>query len=328
LDSIRFICAIWVACSHGGYPPLTITFDKENTIEWLINGIYTSLFCGPAAVIIFFLISGFCIHYPYRESWHKKNILPFIMARVTRISAPIICAAVIVKLIGFNTSLFYLLIGWSIVCELSYYIFYPFLRSLINKKAGWLKFLIFSYTPTVLVFWFYPLNLVNYPGVGVYMVVALGLPCWILGLILSFSIDEQPTNYQVTGISLWCHRIFIFSIAFLCHVFALQEIVGHPFTLNFFAIAAFFWLEKEILFYLNRTPISSLENFGKASYSIYLMHGLPPFLISIFTKDIGPMEKFLSYWIILVMLVLIFYFLVEKPTHILSRYLYRSLCKL
>ena len=158
MDSIRFICAIWVACSHGGYPPLTITFDKDNTIEWLINGIYTSLFCGPAAVIIFFLISGFCIHYPYRESWHKKNILPFIMARVTRISAPIICAAVIVKLIGFNTSLFYLLIGWSIVCELSYYVFYPFLRSLINKKTGWLKFLIFSYTPTVLVFWFYPLN--------------------------------------------------------------------------------------------------------------------------------------------------------------------------
>jgi len=250
------------------------------------------------------------------------------MGRATRISAPIICAAVIVKLIGFNTSLFYLLIGWSIVCELSYYIFYPFLRSLINKKNGWLKFLIFSYTPTVLVFWFYPLDLVNYPGVGVYMVVALGLPCWILGLIMSFSIDEQPTNDQVTGISLWCHRIFIFSIAFLCHVFALQEIVGHPFTLNFFAIAAFFWLKKEILFYFNRTPISSLENFGKASYSIYLMHGLPPFLISISTKDIGPMEKFFSYWIILVMLVLIFYFLVEKPTHILSRYLYRSLCKL
>ena len=328
MDSIRLICAIWVACSHGGYPPLTITFDKDNTIEWLINGIYTSLFCGPAAVIIFFLISGFCIHYPYRESWHKKNILPFIMARVTRISTPIICATVIVKLIGFNTSLFYLLIGWSIVCELSYYIFYPLLRSLINKKAGWLKFLIFSYTPTVLVFWFYPLDLVNYPGVGVYMVVALGLPCWILGLILSFSIDEQPTNYQVTGISLWCHRIFIFSIAFLCHVFALQEMVGHPFTLNFFAIAAFFWLKKEILFYFNRTPISSLENFGKASYSIYLMHGVPPFLISILTKDIGPMEKFFSYWIILVMLVLIFYFLVEKPTHILSRYLYRSLFKL
>ena len=328
MDSIRLICAIWVACSHGGYPPLTITFDKDNTIEWLINGIYTSLFCGPAAVIIFFLISGFCIHYPYRESWHKKNILPFIMARVTRISAPIICAAVIVKLIGFNTSLFYLLIGWSIVCELSYYIFYPFLRSLINNKTGWLKFLIFSYTPTVLVFWSYPLNLVNYPGVGAYMVVALGIPCWILGLILSFSIDEKPAHYQVSRRNLWCHRILIFSFAFLCHVFALQEIVGHPFTLNFFAIAAFFWLKKEILFYFNRAPISYLENFGKASYSIYLMHGLPPFLISIFTKDIGPVEKFFSYWIILVMLVLFFYLFVEKPSHILSRYLSRSLCKL
>jgi peptidoglycan/LPS O-acetylase OafA/YrhL len=180
----------------------------------------------------------------------------------------------------------------------------------------------------VLVYWFYPLNLVNYPGVGFYMVVALGIPCWILGLFLSFSVDEQPANYQVSGMSIWCNRIFIFSIAFLCHVFALQEIIGHPFTLNFFAIAAFFWLKKEILFYCNIQPNSYLENFGKASYSIYLMHGLPPFLISTFTKDIGPMGKFLSYWIILVILVLIFYFLIEKPTHILSRYLYRSLCKL
>lgn len=231
------------------------------------------------------------------------------------------------KLIGFNTSLFYLLIGWSIVCELSYYIFYPFLRSLIDKKAGWQKFLIFSYTPTVLVFLFYPLNLVNYPSVGAYMVVALGLPCWILGLILSFSVDEEPSHYQVTRMSLWCHRILIFSLAFLCHVFALQEIVGHPFTLNFFALAVFFWLKKEIFFYYNRPPNSYLENFGKASYSIYLMHGLPPFIISIFTKDIGSIENFFSYWLILVMLVLLFYLLVEKPTHILSRYLYRSLYK-
>jgi len=160
------------------------------------------------------------------------------------------------------------------------------------------------------------------------MVVALGIPCWILGLILSFSIDEKPAHYQVSRRNLWCHRILIFSFAFLCHVFALQEIVGHPFTLNFFAIAAFFWLKKEILFYFNRAPISYLENFGKASYSIYLMHGLPPFLISIFTKDIGPVEKFFSYWIILVMLVLFFYLFVEKPSHILSRYLSRSLCKL
>jgi peptidoglycan/LPS O-acetylase OafA/YrhL len=321
------ICAIWVACSHGGYPPLTITFDKDKTIEWLINGIYTSLFCGPAAVIIFFLISGFCIHYPYRESWYKKNILPFIMARVTRISAPIICTAVIVKLIGFNTSLFYLLIGWSIVCELSYYIFYPFLRSLINNKTGWLKFLIFSYTPTLLVFWFYPLNLVNYPGVGFCMVVALGLPCWILGLILNFTVSEKKHCPQISILNLWCNRVLIFFLAFLCHVFALQKILGHPFTLNFFAIAAFFWLKKEILFHLKRSTNSYLEKLGKASYSIYLMHGLPPFLISYLIKEIGPIEKFFSYWVILVMLVFFFYFLVEKPTHILSRNLYRYFCK-
>ena len=188
-------------------------------------------------------------------------------------------------------------------------------------------FLIFSYTPTLLVFWFYPLNLVNYPGVGFCMVVALGLPCWILGLILNFTVSEKTHCPQISILNLWCNRVLIFFLAFLCHVFALQKILGHPFTLNFFAIAAFFWLKKEILFHLKRSTNSYLENLGKASYSIYLMHGLPPFLISSLIKEIGPIEKFISYWIILVILVLFFYFLIEKPTHNLSRNLYRYFCK-
>jgi peptidoglycan/LPS O-acetylase OafA/YrhL len=328
LDNVRFLCAICVACSHGGYPPITISFDRNNTIEWLINGIYTSLFCGPAAVIVFFLISGFCIHYPYRKTWRKKNIFPFLIARISRISVPIICATVIVKLIGFNTSIFYLLVGWSIVCEVSYYLFYPFLRSFIDTKKGWLNFLFLSFTPTALIFFYFPLNMVNYPGVGVYMVVALGLPCWILGLILSYNVSEDTHFHQISTFNLWCHRVLILFLAFLCHVFALQKIIGHPFTLNFFAIAAFFWLKKEILFHYKRSTTSYLESLGKASYSIYLMHGLPPFLISLLIKDISPVEKFYFYWVILIILVLFFYFLIEKPSHNLSRNLYRYLCKL
>ena len=142
-------------------------------------------------MIVFFLISGFCIHYPYKNSWSKETIIPFIIARLTRITLPIIIVAVIIEILGINASIFYLLVGWSIVCEIVYYIIYPFLRLLIKNKKGWQKLLLLSYIPTILAFWFFPLKLVNYPGVGFYYVISLGFPCWMLGLLLCYSIDNN-----------------------------------------------------------------------------------------------------------------------------------------
>ena len=46
--------------------------DPSNSIAWFVNGCYTTLACGLAAVIMFFVISGFCIHYPYREKWSTR----------------------------------------------------------------------------------------------------------------------------------------------------------------------------------------------------------------------------------------------------------------
>ena len=316
------LCAIWVACSHGGYPPLTVNLDTSNQLQWFINGIYTSIFCGPAAVIVFFLISGFCIHYPYKNSWSKETIIPFIIARLTRITLPIIIVAVIIEILGINASIFYLLVGWSIVCEIVYYIIYPFLRLLIKNKKGWQKLLLLSYIPTILAFWFFPLKLVNYPGVGFYYVISLGFPCWMLGLLLCYSIDNNNQKNSPSKKNLVFHRILIFFLAFATHVLALQEVLGHPFTLNLFAIAAFFWLRKEIAFYHDRPTNNFMDNLGKASYSIYLMHGIPAFIISLLTTELEHSSKFFIYWLILAILTSAFYFLVEKPTHNLSRKLF------
>ena len=274
-------------------------------------------------MIVFFLISGFCIHYPYKNSWAKETIIPFIIARLTRITLPIIIAAVIIEILGINASIFYLLVGWSIVCEIVYYIIYPFLRLLIKNKKGWQKLLLLSYIPTILAFWFFPLKLVNYPGVGFYYVISLGFPCWILGLLLCYSVDKNNQKDILSKNNLVFHRILIFFLAFASHVLALQEVLGHPFTLNFFAIAAFFWLRKEIAFYHDRPTSNFLENLGKASYSIYLMHGIPAFIISLLTPEPEHSSRFFLYWIILAILTSAFYFLVEKPTHNLSRKLFR-----
>ena len=299
--------------------------DTTSHFQWLINGIYTSLFCGPAAVIVFFLISGFCIHFPYRDSWSNNTALPFLVARLTRISIPILFASLFIQIIGFNTSVFYLFVGWSIVCEIAYYIAYPLLRSSIKTKKGWVLFLLLSFIPTFLAFGLYPLNLVNYPGVGFFYVIALGLPCWVLGVLLCHSFDGEVTPQLISVQNLFLQRALIIFWAFLTHVMALQEILGHPFTLNFFAVAVFFWLRKEIAYYWHNLPNKILERLGRASYSIYLMHGIPPFLIGLLDTDFNRFSRFFLYWFMLISLTALFYVLVEKPSHKLSRNLLKQL---
>lgn len=61
LDSIRLFAAIWVAFSHGAAPPLKPFLVEYGWIGHLVYGGYGLLFNGVAAVIVFFLISGFCI---------------------------------------------------------------------------------------------------------------------------------------------------------------------------------------------------------------------------------------------------------------------------
>jgi len=158
--------------------------------------------------------------------------------------------------------------------------------------------------------------LVNYPGVGPIYVIFLGLPCWILGILLCYRVE--PFNKLISSNRLLVMRIGIFFLAFCSHVLALQQIIGHPFTLNFFAITAFFWLRMEILFHKSNPPNRIMENLGKSSYSIYLMHGIPNHLLPF----LGPTNTgfmFIEYWIILISITTIFYFLVERPFHRLAR---------
>jgi peptidoglycan/LPS O-acetylase OafA/YrhL len=55
LDQLRFIMAVIVLIGHGALPIF------ENTI---MRGIAGNAFVGVAAVMVFFMLSGFVIHYP------------------------------------------------------------------------------------------------------------------------------------------------------------------------------------------------------------------------------------------------------------------------
>ena len=68
LDSIRAVCAFWVVMGHFGGPPITAGIDESHPVSHLVSGIVNNFWNAPAAVIVFFVISGLCIHYPHRDS--------------------------------------------------------------------------------------------------------------------------------------------------------------------------------------------------------------------------------------------------------------------
>src|SRR4051812_16239854 len=91
LDSIRFVCALWVALNHVGFfnraaSPLPHFFQAA--IGVLVN--------GPAAVIAFFVISGFCIHYPFRHGG-SPFVPEYFCRRFIRIGIPMVIAMVLVN---------------------------------------------------------------------------------------------------------------------------------------------------------------------------------------------------------------------------------------
>ena len=317
LDSIRFLCALWVAFSHGAYPPLTLGHDPNSTAAWFINGCYTTLFCGPAAVIIFFVISGFCIHYPYREKWSKAYAIPFLLSRAIRIIGPIGVILTINIVTSRPNITFYNLIGWSILCELFYYFAYPFIRGLVHSPQGWKMLFALSLIPTFSAPFFFEITTVNYPGLGPLYTPFLGLPCWLCGVLIAEQIDFAK---QADSKKLVILRSTVVIAAFVTHLLALQEIMGHPFTLNFFSILVLYWLREEIIHFRKKPPPYLLEKAGLASYSMYLVHGhIDELTRYAGLPNLGTGFNIIIHWLFLAGCTFTYFFLVEKPFHKLAK---------
>jgi peptidoglycan/LPS O-acetylase OafA/YrhL len=68
LETVRFLAAGLVFFSHGGAPVAPVS-GRGGIAEVL----YSSLWNGEGAVMIFFVISGFCIHLPQTKS-HRLGL--------------------------------------------------------------------------------------------------------------------------------------------------------------------------------------------------------------------------------------------------------------
>lgn len=319
IDSVRAFAALSVALAHILGVQLPELLQDVFGFSGGITVISRYLFTGHPAVIAFFVISGFCIHYPYTNS--VLPVLPFWAARWTRIIIPVgfawVCAMQI-NMPKYNFREGYIL--WSIVCELYYYSLYPvffFLSRFIGWKTQFYVALIISFIVVIVLG-------SNQNGsahiYGPFLNWLVALPSWITGCVLAEKIGSGSYRQAKGGVGLW--RLTVASVASLLYWLTINTPFGFYLTMNAFSLVVFFWLEVEIA-NGQKNRSSMFESIGKWSFSIYLFHMIIfNFLVKTFHLP-GPLGRMLFLPVVLFVCYLL-YLLVEKPSHRYAKYLFGS----
>jgi peptidoglycan/LPS O-acetylase OafA/YrhL len=224
---------------------------------------------------------------------------------------------VLSRIIGLPMAVFDHSILWSLVCEEVYYLLYPVL--LIAFRSIGLKPLIAgSFVAAYALVILMPDASGDYAVYGPALNWVVGFPCWLLGCLLGERIDQPAMS--PTPRRLWLTRAATVGVAMCASILRFHTPAKYPWTLDLFAIACFFWLQTEILYYRTRperTP--HLERLGLGSYSIYLVH-VHAWLIA---RLLGLDQWFVPRLLFVFAFAYLFYRFVEAPSHRLARRSYR-----
>ena len=315
ISSIRFVLAVWVVLSHFGFPLLRES--PHDRILWALRALLNNAFNGPAAVTVFFVISGFCIHYPHRMGLNVQGLKAYYARRYIRILTPMAIAIALSLPLGMQFGLFTNSILWSLLCEEIYYLLYPILLA-ARDRIGWRGLMTVAGVLAFLTILTNPIAL-EYPSYGPWLNWVVGLPCWLLGCMMAERL-ESFRSVPITGIQLWLWRGGVWGLSVILSILRFHTPIGYPWTLNLFAAFAVLWLEREVRYYrARRKPV--LENLGEASYSIYLTHTHGPALLSALaiSKALSPAGDWFFAVILSAAVASLFYWLVERPSHRLAR---------
>ncbi|HLY78853.1 MAG TPA: acyltransferase family protein [Caulobacteraceae bacterium] len=323
LDTLRFVAALIVALSHGAAFPLRDWLGGGTGWPRLITGAYDVSFDGVAAVIVFFVISGFCIHYA-PATGAPFRILPFWTRRGVRILIPLAGALALAAALGAAATGALEVVLWSVYCELIYYALYPLLR-LAFRVFGlrWVLIASSAISAAMLLWgWREPFYWSFSPA----LTWLLAAPAWLLGCLLA---ERVATGVPVRGLGnvwFWRAAAWAGSAAATAVFFHAPFKVGYPLLLAPFQLVAFRWVWVEIQHFEHRPASRLLEWCGQWSYSLYLVHN-----IAIAMTPLAPDRLVLS-WALRVAVVLagalIFYAAVEAPAHWLARTASRRLAHL
>lgn len=254
LDAIRFICAFIVFLQHFTLP----TWIENPSI----TSIYNIIVNGTAAVCVFFVISGYCIH--TMEKNNKSTFKDFIIARSLRLLPPLLPALALASYLDVSYHPVTGWITWSLVCEFAYYIIYPSLSKLTNT-FDWKKITIISFALSIAAMLFWPKSGSIW---DIAPVIIAGLPCWLLGVLLADEPPQKtPTSFRLAG---WRATTVLAAIIYKATI---KSGVDAMLIAPYFSIIVFYWIRAE-----TNTPNTNIKNYiskaGKWSYSLYLFHVL------------------------------------------------------
>lgn len=314
LDTIRFLAAMCVAFGHGAMFPVAAYIPKRGIWE-IIIGLNNSAFDGLAAVMIFFVISGFCIHYKY-ACGQQFSVVPFLSRRLLRIAIPAAVSIALVSVLGMEARRALHAVLWSLYYEMIYYLVYPALRFLF-LSAGLIACIMCSTLISavmVALHW----DVAYYWQFPIYYGWLVPFPAWLLGCLLADLSGKRGVRASTDNI--WGWRLVGLGYAAIAQVYFFHGSirVGMPALLFPFTIFSFFWLDHEIARIRKAGAWSVLEWAGKWSYSIYLMHGMV--LVSFLPKtSIDPALLWVVKLIAILAVSYSFYLVVERPAHRFAR---------
>ncbi len=321
LDALRFCLAFWVVMGHFGVFPLFAGIDMATGYgRNLVHG-WRSLVWGIPAVVGFFIISGFCIHLPFRNQ-EKLSTGRYYARRYIRILVPVAAAIAITRLTGDRMAIFgkhsvlWNSVLWSLFCEEIYYAVYPLARS-IRRRFGWTVLLTPAFLLAAVVGLSCP-NALDGSALGAVETAVILYPVWLLGCVLAEQSDRLPALDSAW--SIWGWRLLAWFGSWLCEMLHFKGGISVTQAMLCFGVLAYFWIRKEIEHSKHHEAWVPLASAGLWSYSLYLIH-IPAIR---FLNDLSlPGLGYILDWCVSIAFILglsyLFYQCVERPSHRLAR---------
>jgi peptidoglycan/LPS O-acetylase OafA/YrhL len=320
LDALRFFLAFWVTMGHFHVFPLFAGVDESTRIGRFVAHGWSSIVFGTPAVIGFFVISGFCIHLPFRGE-EKLLVGRYYARRYSRILIPLGGALIVFVLVRMpitwlgRDSIIWHSMLWSLLCEEIYYAIYPLIR-IARRRMGWKVLLPITFLVSVIISESKPfaLDWYSYGPVGTTFLL---FPVWLLGCVLAEQSDSLGT---VSNFEIWAWRFAVWAGSWVCEMLHFKTRIHTPHTMVLFGVLAYFWIRKELAYSKRKAPLSWLVSAGAWSYSLYLIH---PAATTVLANARLPSFGYLVDWFAAYTFILgtcyVFYLAVERPSHAMAR---------
>lgn len=323
LDALRFVMAFWVAAGHYGMFPLFGWLGTSTVFARFVTRGWSTVLFGTPAVIVFFVISGFCIHLPFIGT-EKLPIGRYYVRRYTRILIPVAGALCIYRLWGQHLVLWgeYSILWesplWSLACEEIYYAAYPLLRW-VRNRFRWTTLLLVTFLASVATALTHPRAL-GWHEFGPLGTALILLPVWLLGCLLAE--QSGALALEVSTQRIWAWRFLIWLGCWTAEMLHFKVSLHYTQTMLWFGVLAYYWVRQEISYGRSHPPNRLLAAAGAWSYSLYLVHFQGMQLLwrlGVKGLDLGPILNWILVMTCSLSFAYAFYWLIEKPSHQLAR---------